>query len=269
MDFRNQVILITGASRGIGRTLAIDLARRGATVIGCARSQQGLEETLAKMKRTSPRSTVIPCDVGQRAQVAAMVTKILTAFGRIDILINNAGIGMRQPFVETAIETVEEIMRTNYLGTVYCTHAVLPAMIAKRSGHIVNISSGAGIIGTLNMAGYSASKFAMNGLSESLFHELKPLGIRVSVVCPGPVRTDFNRAFADIPPKSPPFLVVAPEQVSQTVMKTIENRRFEVVMPRWLALVCRFKRLAPSLFRAVFHRSMGSQGGAAKANNAK
>ncbi len=258
MDFRNHVILITGASRGIGRTLAIELARRGATVVGCARSQTGLQETLAEMRLTSPRSSVIACDVGRRDQVDAMVQQILTELGTIDILINNAGIGMRKPFAETSLEIIEDIMRTNYLGAVYCTHAVLPVMIAKGSGHIVNISSGAGIIGTLNMAGYSASKFAMNGLSESLYHELEPLGIHVSVVCPGPVRTDFNRNFADMEPKSPPFLIVAPELVSHTVMKTIENKRLEVIMPRWLALACRCKRLAPSLFRALLARSFRS-----------
>lgn len=253
MDFRNQLVLITGASRGIGRALAIDLARRGATVIGCARSRQGLEETLAQMQPTSPRSAVIGCDVGKRQQVDRMVKDVLTEFGRVDILVNNAGVGMRQPFVETSLDTIEDILRTNYLGTVYCTHAVLPAMIARGSGHIVNISSGAGIIGTLNMAGYSASKFAMNGLSESLYHELRPLGIHLSVVCPGPVRTDFDRTFAGTEPKSPPGLVIGVEAVSKSVIRAIEKKRFEVVLPRWLALACRLKRTAPGLFLALVH----------------
>jgi short-subunit dehydrogenase len=248
MDFRGQIILITGASRGIGRTLAVNLARRGATIVGCARSQQELEETLAEMRPMSPRSTIMVCDVGKAEQVERMVKEVLTEFGKIDILVNNAGIGMRKPFVETSL------MDTNYLGAVYCTHAVLPAMIARRSGHIVNLSSGAGIIGTLNMVGYSASKFAMNGLSESLYHELKPLGIHLSVVCPGPVRTDFNRTFAGTEPESPPALVISAEAVSKSVIRAIEKKRFEVVLPRWLALACRLKRVAPRLFLALVHR---------------
>jgi len=266
MDFHNQVILVTGASRGIGRSLAIDLARRGAIVISCARSQESLEKTLTETQRTSPRSTVLACDVRERAQVDAMVKIILARFGKIDVLINNAGIGMRQPFSETSLDSIEEIMRTNYLGAVYCTHAVLHPMIARASGHIVNISSVAGVIGTLNMAGYSASKFALNGLSESLYHELKPLGIHVSVICPGPVRTGFNRSFADISPKAPPFLIASPDLVSKTVIKAIVNKRFEVVTPRLLALACRLKRLTPNLFRAVSHRSFRNHEAARRKN---
>ena len=150
-----------------------------------------------------------------------MVSRVLADFGKIDILINNAGIGMRKPFVETSVDTLEEIMRTNYLGMVYCTHAALPSMIARGSGHIVNISSVAGIIGTLNLSGYCASKFAMNGFSESLYYELKPLGIHVSVICPGPVRTGFSKGFANSKPKSPDFLMLEPETVSQLVIRAI------------------------------------------------
>ena len=106
------------------------------------------------------------------------------------------------------------MMRINYLGAIYCTHELLPSMIARRSGHIVNISSGAGKIGTLNMAAYCGSKFALNGWAESLYHELKPLGIAVSLVCPGPVRTEFNRDFRDSEPKAPANLIVSPESVA-------------------------------------------------------
>jgi short-subunit dehydrogenase len=180
-----------------------------------------------------------------------MVAKVLADFGKIDILINNAGIGMRKPFAETSMDSIEEIMRTNYFGMVYCTHAVLPSMIARGSGHIVNISSVAGIIATLNLSGYCASKFAMNGFSESLYYELKPLGIHVSVICPGPVRTEFSRAFANTKPKSPAFLMLEPETVSLLVLRAIDAKKFEVVMPLSLALICRLARMAPRLVRAV------------------
>jgi short-subunit dehydrogenase len=255
MDFQDRIALITGSSSGIGRCLALDLAARGAIVVGCGRSLERLEELATELHRSSPASTVIECDVAQLDQVRAMVTNVLSEFGKIDILINNAGAGMRRPFVETPIGVIEEIIRINYLGTVYCTHEALPSMIARRSGHIVNISSVAGKIGTLNVAGYCASKFAINGLSESLYHELTPLGIHVSVVCPGPVRTDFNKSFADTPPKSPAWLVVSPEFVSAAVIRAIEKNRFEVVLPRWLALMCWLKRMTPNLFRSVSHRT--------------
>jgi uncharacterized protein len=259
MDFRDRVVLITGASSGIGRCLALDLAARRAVIVGCGRSLDRLQALSRELERSSPSSTVIKCDVAQLDQVRAMMTNVLSEFGKIDILINNAGAGMRRPFVETPIGVIEEIIRINYLGTVYCTHEALPSMIARRSGHIVNISSVAGKIGTLNVAGYCASKFAINGLSESLYHELKPLGIHVSVVCPGPVQTDFNKSFADTPPKSPAWLVVSPEFVSAAVIRAIEKNRFEVVLPRWLALMCWFERMTPNLFRSVVHRAFRSR----------
>jgi short-subunit dehydrogenase len=259
MTLQNQIVLITGASKGIGRAIAIDLAARGAVVVGCARSMEPLQALAAELRGASPLSDVIQCDVAERDQVQAMVTQVLARFDRINILINNAGIGMRQPFAETDIHVIENMMRTNYLGAVYCTHEVLRSMIARGSGHIVNLSSVAGKIGSLNLAGYCASKFAMNGFSESLYHELAPLGIHVSVICPGPVRTDFNKSFADAPPKSPASLVVSPEFVSAAVIRALEKKRFEVVLPRGLALLCLIKRLMPGLFRSLAQRAFRSR----------
>lgn len=254
MDFTNQIVLITGASSGIGKQLAVDFAGRGAVVIGCGRSIARLKEVLKEVRQTSPASAMMACDVSDPEQVQGMIEKIRTDFGRVDILINNAGIGMRKPFYETDLATIEAIMRTNYLGAVYCTHELLPSMIARGDGHIVNISSGAGKIGTLNMAAYCASKFAMNGWSESLYHELTPLGVRVSLVCPGPVHTGFSRDFHDSEPQSPPSLFITSSAVSQAVMKVIEDNRFEHIMPRWLMLVCWLKRLSPGLFRYLAQR---------------
>jgi short-subunit dehydrogenase len=232
----------------------VEFAARGAIVVGCGRSIIKLKEALKEVRRTSPRSTMIGCDVSDAEQVRGMVKKIVADYGQIDILVNNAGIGMRKAFIETSLETVEQLMRTNYLGAVYCTHEALPSMIARRIGHIVNISSAAGKIGTLNMAAYCGSKFALNGWSESLYHELKPLGIKVSVICPGPVQTDFHRDFRDSEPKAPPAMVVTTDAVCREVIKAIESDKFEVVMPRSLALICLVARLMPGWFRALAQR---------------
>ena len=254
MIFKDQVIVITGASSGIGQQLAIDLAQRGAIVAGCGRSIDRLKETLKEVRRASPASMMIGCDVSDAEQVQGMTAKILADLGKIDVLINNAGIGMRKPFVDTDLATLEAIMRINYLGAVYCAHAALPSMIARRSGHIVNISSGAGLIGTLNLAGYCASKFALNGWSESLYYELKPLGIDVSIVCPGPVQTEFNRAFRDTEPKAPANRIVPAEAVVQAVLRVLENKKYETVLPHWLAFLAALRRYAPGLFRALAQR---------------
>ena len=258
MDFNNQVVLITGASSGIGQRLAIDLAARGATVVGCARSRERLLETERELKRHSGASTVHVCDVSDPQQVKAMVEKVLAQFGRIDILIDNAGFGFYKSFTDSPLESIEAVLRTNFLGAVYCVKEVLPSMIARRSGHIVNIASGAGKIGTPNMAAYCASKFAMIGLSESLYHELRPLGIQVSVISPGPVRTKMQLLFDQLAAGvwTPEFLVLKTEEVSRAVIRAIEKQSFEAVIPLWLALVCRFKAVFPAIFRALSYHML-------------
>ena len=254
MEFKDQVVFITGVSSGIGQRLAIDLAARGATVAGCGRSQERLQETLLEMRRTSPSSAVHVCDVGDPEQVKGMVQKVLSEYGKIDILINNAGFGLHQSFIDSPLDSIEGMVRTNFLGAVYCIKEVLPSMVERRSGHIVNISSVAGKIGFPNTASYSATKFALIGLSESLYHELRPLGIHVSVVCPGPVRTKFHLHFDDMAPKAPAFLVLKTDVVSRVVIQAIVRKKFEVVIPLWLALACFFKRLMPNAFRLLSYQ---------------
>jgi short-subunit dehydrogenase len=261
MDFKDQVALVTGASSGIGQRVAIDLAARGANVVGCSRSLEKLQDTAHELKRYSSSSTVMVCDVSAPEQVKEMVERVLSQFGRIDILINNAGFGAYQSFAESSIDSIESMLRTNYLGTVYCTKEVLPSMIARRSGHIANISSVAGKIATPNMASYCATKFALMGLSESLYHELKPLGIHVSVICPGPVRTKFRLLFDDLAPNASAFVVLDAAAVSQAIVKAIETERFEVVMPRVLAFVCFLKGLMPGFIRFLTSRALGPRAG--------
>ncbi|MGH7771157.1 MAG: SDR family NAD(P)-dependent oxidoreductase [Candidatus Binatia bacterium] len=259
MEFKNQVVLITGVSSGIGQRLAIDLASRGSTVVGCGRFQQRLQETLSEMRRTSPSSSVHVCDVSNHGQVKGMVQKVLSEFGKIDILINNAGFGSYQSFVDLPLDTIERMMRTNFLGAVYCIKEVLPSMVERGSGHIVNISSVAGKIGTPNMASYCATKFALIGLSESLYYELRPLGINVSAICPGPVRTKFRLLFDDLAPGAPRFLVLDVGDVSRAVIRAIERKKFEVIIPLWLAFACFLKGLMPSLFRLVSYQALRSR----------
>lgn len=256
MEFKDQVVLITGVSSGIGQRLAIDLAARGATVVGCGRSRERLQETLLEMRRVSPSSAVYVCDVGNPEQVRGMVQKVLTDFGKIDILINNAGFGLHQSFADIPLDSIEAMVRTNFLGAVYCTKEVLPSMMQRRSGHIVNISSVAGKIGTPNMASYCATKFALIGLTESLYHELRPLGIHVSVVCPGPVRTKMRLLFDQMVPEAPNFLVLKPEAVSRAVISTIQKKKFQVVIPFWLALACFLKGLMPNIFRVLSYEAL-------------
>jgi short-subunit dehydrogenase len=205
------------------------------------------------VKRTSPSSAVHVCDVSDHRQVKAMVAEVLSQFGKIDILINNAGFGIYGSFVDSPLDSMEAVLRTNFLGAVHCAKEVLPSMIERRSGCIVNIASVAGKIGTPNMSSYCASKFALIGLSECLYHELRPFGIHVSVICPGPVRTKMQLLIDQLAAgvRMPEFSVLKTEAVSQAIIRSILKEKFEVVIPLWLALACFFKALLPNVFRAV------------------
>lgn len=255
MDFKNSIALVTGASSGIGQQVAVDLAARGATVVASSRSLERLQETAERLKRYGA-SEVVECDVSDSGAVRRMVEAALKKYGRIDILVNNAGFGAYEPLAQSSYDTIESMLATNYLGTVYCTREVLPSMIARRSGAIVNISSVSGKIGAPNMALYSATKFAQIGFSESLYHELKPQGVHVSVICPGPVRTNFRRGFDALAPRPPEFLVLDTAAVSRGVIRAIEKKKFEIVLPKSLAFVCFLKGWMPNVVRFLTARAM-------------
>jgi short-subunit dehydrogenase len=256
MDFKDSIALVTGASSGIGRQIALDLAAHGATVVASSRSLERLADTAAELRRYGGASEVVECDVSDPAAVKRMVRDALAKFGRVDILVNNAGFGGYEPVAETPVETIEAMLRTNYLGTVYGTKEVLPPMIARRSGTIVNISSISGLMGTPEIAPYCATKFAQIGFSESLYHELKPYGVHVAVICPGPVRTNFRRGFDERAPQPPEFMVLDAADVSRAAMRAIAKKKFRVVLPRSLALICYLKGVFPGPVRYLTYHAM-------------
>jgi len=181
----DRVVLVTGASRGIGRALCLELAGRGRRVYGTARTWPEAEGTLP--------FEAIEMDVTNDASVSAAVHRLLESEGRIDILVNNAGIGLSGPVEETPLEPAQRLFDTNYFGTVRTIRAVLPAMRRQGSGTVANVASAAGKIGIPFQSHYAASKFAVEGFSEALYHELLPLGIRVLLIEPGDVRTAIWR----------------------------------------------------------------------------
>lgn len=178
-----KVVLITGASSGIGKALAAALARRGYSVFGAARSQIEL-----------PGVTAIRMDVDDDSSVTSGVARILDDAGTIDVLVNNAGMGIAGSVEETLISEARKQMETNFFGTLRVTKAVLPIMRRRRSGLIVNVGSVGGIMGIPFQGLYTASKFAMEGLSEVIHLETSKFGIRTVVVEPGDVQTGFTAA---------------------------------------------------------------------------
>jgi len=190
-----QVAVITGAGRGIGRAIALTLAELGARTVLCGRSREALEQTSATIQNSGGQSSVIECDVTDLHSVEALAERIERTFHRIDVLVNNAGIGgAGGPLHLLAPDNWDRVLNTNLRGVYYCIRSLAPLMINSkgRNGHIINISSLAGKNALPNGAAYAASKWGLNGLTYSVAEELRAHNIRVSVICPGSVHTEFS-----------------------------------------------------------------------------
>jgi NAD(P)-dependent dehydrogenase (short-subunit alcohol dehydrogenase family) len=192
-DLRGKVVLITGGSRGLGLVMAREFAREGARLAICARSLEELERARADLSQGGARVLAVPCDVRERSQVNEMINVVRDHYGRIDVLVNNAGVIQVGPIEVMTVEDYEEAMKTHFWGPLYTSLAVLPEMRKRRTGRIVNISSIGGKISVPHLVPYSASKFALVGLSEGLRAELQKDGVVVTTVCPGLMRTGSPR----------------------------------------------------------------------------
>jgi short-subunit dehydrogenase len=232
--FEGKIVLVTGASSGIGRQVSLDFSRQGARhIILVARSLSKLED-LQKIIDTkfTVETIVYPCDVSKKAEVEQMVKKILDTCGHVDILVNNAGFGLYGKVQSQSIEQIESVIFTNYLGMVYCTKIFLDSMITRKSGHIVNVASVAASFGIAGLSAYCASKYAVLGFSESLFQELHGTGVRLTVVSPIGVKTDFfnNKTFGGIIPNYTGFML-EPQTVSNAILAAANSSRLEIVVP--------------------------------------
>jgi NAD(P)-dependent dehydrogenase (short-subunit alcohol dehydrogenase family) len=188
-----QVAVISGAGRGIGAAIAATLASLGAQTVLCGRSRETLENTSAAIQKRGGQSSAMECDVTDLRSVESVAERVGRMFGRLDILVNNAGVGGgASPLHELAPDVWERVMNTNLRGVYYCIRSFAPMMIRARGGHIINISSLAGKNALPNGAAYSASKWGLNGLTYSVAEELRVHNIRVSVICPGSVHTEFS-----------------------------------------------------------------------------
>jgi NAD(P)-dependent dehydrogenase (short-subunit alcohol dehydrogenase family) len=194
MTLSNQVAIVTGGGNGIGRAIALRLAHDGADVVIAGRRQATLEECGAAVRAQGRKALPVVTDVSREDDVSAMVKRALEAFGRIDILVNNAGIiGPTAPVVSVKRADWDEVMAINLTGAYLCAKAVLPDMIARRSGKIINISSIAGKVAYALRSPYAVSKWGMIGLTLTLAQEAGPSNIQVNVVCPGPVAGERMR----------------------------------------------------------------------------
>jgi uncharacterized protein len=251
-DYRDTVGVVTGASSGIGAQLARDLAARGMRVALLARRIERLQALADDIERAGGEAIALVCDVAERAAVEHAVGEVADRWGRIDLLVNNAGYGRHVLFKDHDVGDIERMIRTNVLGVVYGMKAVLPVMRARGRGWIVNLSSVAGRLGQPDEAVYSATKFAVTGLSEGLSYELAPLGIHVMVVYPALVRTEmFTPEIVARMPARAMRSFVEPPAFSRALLRALERGRHEVTIPGYVGIAYAIRELFPA-----FHRRM-------------
>ncbi|RYG17506.1 MAG: SDR family oxidoreductase [Chitinophagaceae bacterium] len=236
MSFKDKIVVITGASSGIGRALAEEMAKRGANVVLGARQYVTLCEITAELQQKyGVRALAIQADVSKEEDCETLVQQAVLTFGKVDILINNAGLSMRALFKDVDLAVLKNLMDVNFWGTVYCTKYALPEIL-KTTGSIVSVSSIAGYRGLPGRTGYSASKFAMNGFMECLRTELLKTGVHVMVACPGFTTSNIRVAALSQDGKAhgetsmEEGKMMTAEEVAQRICDGIEGKKRTLIM---------------------------------------
>lgn len=256
---RGRVAVVTGASSGIGRAAALELARRGAVPALVARDAGRLRAALRELG-PGAGAACFPCDVSDGAAVASMAREVAARLGGADLLVNCAGFAVYGRLLEQTAAEVESQMATNYMGAVHCIRELLPGMLERGSGHIVNVASVAASVGLPGLAPYCASKSAMLGLSEGLRHELKGTGVGVTVVSPVAVRTAFFSHPSFGGAGMPGRASLDPRAVARAVARAACSPRLEITVPAaaraavWAKQT--FPYLAGPLIGAAFRRGL-------------
>jgi NAD(P)-dependent dehydrogenase (short-subunit alcohol dehydrogenase family) len=220
MNLHGKVAIVTGGTKGIGRGITEALVRNGAHVCISARHQQDIERAVAELKILAEgRLMGVVCDVRDYEQVKALVERTAAELGGVDILINNAGIGIFESVAAMSAEDFRAVLETNLFGVFYCCHEAIPLMKKRGGGFIINISSLAGTNAHPQMAAYNASKFGLNGFSEALMQEVRHDGIKVSYIMPGSVNTEFG---GDSPSEANAWQL-RPEDIARVVLDLVHH----------------------------------------------
>ncbi len=228
MKLKGQVAIVTGSARGIGRAIAIALAKEGCDVVINSRTKKEVDVTTKEIEKLGVEVLPVVADVSNEKEVNKMINATIKKFGRIDILVNNAGIGLYKDFAKMSSEEINSILDTNLKGLILCTKNTLPHMIKRNYGRIINISSGAGKTGIAGLAVYCATKFGVIGFTEALAGEL-PNDIKVYAVCPGGVDTKmYVSMFSEHPSLKPEDIAKKTLPLCMPDVKTKSGSSIEV-----------------------------------------
>lgn len=252
MELHQKVAVVTGASSGLGRRFAVDLAKAGAVVTGIARRAELLETLESEMKRYSPESSTVVCDVSDVDAYTKALGEIEQRHGRIDLLINNAGMG-EQRDTDKGLDSYRQVMETNYFAPVAGTLAVLPGMRRHGSGVVVNVSSDSGRAPGPGDAAYGASKAALSAFTESFAFDIESTGVKVHLLYPGWVPTAMGQGAVDAGMPMPPRAVRrTEEQVSNLLLSRIGGPKIDIDA----TLVARMAPMARALFPGAYRRGV-------------
>jgi len=262
-DFGGKTALVTGAASGIGRETALAFARAGADLVVCDVNDAGLEETASALRGLGRRVLARRVDVASRDDVQAFADAVHRDHEAVDVLVNNAGVGLGGGLLDTSLEDWEWVLGINLWGVIHGCHFFVPRMVArKRGGHVVNVSSAAGFLASAQLLAYSTTKFAVFGLSEALRQELHPHAIQVTTICPGiintPITTSARMRGAVGTSEARTALIemyrrrnYGPERVAASILKAVaRNRSVVPVSPEAWGMYL-LKRLSPGLMDRV------------------
>lgn len=248
MDLQKKLVLVTGASGGLGEQICYQAAKKGAIVIACARRYEVLKTVTERCQQLSGQPAYpYQLNVADYDSVERVVSSVTEKFGTIDVLVNNAGFGIFEEFLDFDLNQSKKMFEVNVLGMMTLTQKFAVGMVDKGQGHIINIASMAGKMATAKSTVYSATKFAVLGFSNALRLELKPLGVHVTVVNPGPIATDFFSkadASGDYLEKID-AIVLQPDKLAKKIVATIEHPKREINQPYVMELAARCYTLFP------------------------
>jgi dehydrogenase/reductase SDR family member 7B len=261
---KDKVVIITGASSGIGKALSFELAARGAKVVLAARSKDNLYEIESKLKARGASVIAIPTDVSLEDDCRRLIAETVQHFGRIDVLINNAGISMRALFEQSGLDVIRRLMEVNFWGTIYCTKFALPYLLQTK-GSVVGVSSIAGNKGLPGRTGYSASKFAIQGFLETLRIENMKNGLHVLIACPGFTSSNIrNKALAangttqGESPRDENSMMKA-EDVAKKITNAIENRKQILVMTLQGKMIVFLNKIFPFILDRIVYNQLAKE----------